>query len=397
MKTFFKLFIREFRLFRKTPVALLVFFGAPLFFGIATGLVYKHADVSELPIAVVDYDNTQLSRKIIDAINDNIYVNIETTYYSDIETKKLFQKGNIDAVVTIPKNFTADIQQKRYPEIQVDVNTINILTANYATRGIQTSLLTINAGIEIESLIKKGMPASIAQTQFESFKLNIDRHYNPTANYLQFLWPGVLCTILQQVILLVVALVFSQEFENHTFGQLLGFSKSSIMLMFVKSLPYIILGSVLWYALLYWMFPFFSIPINGSFWDIFWLSELFIVSLVFFGMMVSVIFKKQLTATEILMIVAAPSFIISGFTWPLSQMPTIVSTIANCIPLTHFATGFRKLAYMGASISDLGPEIFALSMIAIVSLIVTWFVLHFKIKAYEKNIKLRYAIFGKRK
>ena len=78
-------------------------------------------------------------------------------------------------------------------------------------------------------------------------------------------------------------------------------------------------------------------------------------------------------------------------------MPAGIAAIANCIPLTHFATGFRKLAYMGASISDLGPEVFSLTMITIVSWIVAWFVLHFKVKAYEKNIKLRYAIFGRRK
>lgn len=64
-------------------------------------------------------------------------------------------QGNMTAIVTIPDRFEANIQQKRYPEVSVDINGANMLTGNYAATGIQTSLTVINAGIEIETLKKK--------------------------------------------------------------------------------------------------------------------------------------------------------------------------------------------------------------------------------------------------
>ena len=141
------------------------------------------------------------------------------------------------------------------------------------------------------------------------------------------------------------------------------------------------------------MFPFFKIPIHAGFWDLFVFSELFLVCVIFFGIMVSVIFPTQLMSTEILMVIASPSFILSGFTWPLSQMPPFVKLIADVIPLTHFASGFRKLAYMEASLADLHSEIIALSVIALVSALVTWIVLRFKIVAVLKRKKLAKVIF----
>lgn len=393
MKTFYKIIIREFRQFIKNPVAVLVFFGAPLVFGLVIGFVYLKADVSKLPVNVVDLDHSTLSAKIIDAMNDNEYIHIASVYSFENDVRKDFKNGNVEAVVTIPERFQADVAQKRYPEIQVDLNTANILTGNYLSKAITASLQTINVGAQIESMLKKGMPSSIAATQYESFKINFDRYYNPLANYLQFLWPGIICTILQQVLLLVLALVFSREFERGTIYKLLSYSRSPMILIMAKIVPYIILGSLLWYSILYGMFPFFKIPIHANFFDLFIFTELFMVCVVLFGIMVSVIFPSQLMSTEVLMIIASPSFILSGFTWPLSQMPVAVRTIANMIPLTHYVIGFRKLAYMQATLGDLKPEIIGLLIISFVAMILTYIILKLKIIAVLKRYKLAKVIF----
>jgi len=393
MKTFFKLIKREIGQFFKNPVAVLVFIAAPIIFGLIIGFVYLKADVSELPVTVIDLDHSVLSSKIIDAIDDNEYAHVTAVYSNAKEARRDFMNGNVEAVITIPERFQADVLQKRYPEIQVDLNTANILTGNYLSKAITASVQTINVGVEVESLMKKGMPNAIAMSQYESFKINFDKYYNPLANYLQFLWPGIVCTILQQVLLLVIALVFSREFERKTFYGLLRISRSPFLLICSKIIPYLFLGSILWYGLLYGMFPFFKIPIHAGFWDLFVFSELFLVCVIFFGIMVSVIFPTQLMSTEILMVIASPSFILSGFTWPLSQMPPFVKLIADVIPLTHFASGFRKLAYMEASLADLHSEIIALSVIALVSALVTWIVLRFKIVAVLKRKKLAKVIF----
>ncbi len=393
MKTFIKLIKREFKQFVKNPVAVIVFFGGPLIFGLAIGFVYLKGDISELPVSIIDLDKTVMSAKIIDAINENQYAEVVNVYASEKDARKDFMDGNVEAVITIPARFQADVLQKKYPEIQVDLNTANILTGNYLSKAITSSLQTINAGVEVESIMKKGIPNAIALSQFESFKVNFDRYYNPLANYLQFLWPGIVCTILQQVLLLVIALVFSREFEKKTIYGLLRYSRSPLLLMVSKLIPYLMMGSFMWYGILYGMFPFFNVPIHAAFWDLFIFSELFIICLIFFGIMVSVIFPSQLMSTEVLMIIAAPSFILSGYTWPVNQMPEAIRWLAESIPLTHFVEGFRKLAYMEANLSDLIPEIKGLVIISIFSAGVSWVVLRMKITAVLKRRKLAKVMF----
>jgi ABC-2 type transport system permease protein len=382
MKKSFKIIWREFRHFFSNPLAILIFIGGPILYSFLIGFVYKDASVTELPIMVVDLDNTPLSNNIIDALEDNQYLKIASVKNISENLRNEVVRENYYAVVTIPDRFEADIQQKRRPEIDVDINAANMLTANYVSTGIQTVLGVLNAGIEIETLKKKGMAPAIAEQQYESFKINVNRYFNPSSNYLYFLWPGMLGTVMQQVFLLVLALSFGKEYEEGTFGELLSYSKSSLYLIIMKSIPYLILGFMIWVPLISVMFPLFKVSFTGQ-WEIFIVtSGLFIISLTFMGTAASVIFNTQLKSTEVLMVIATPSFIISGYTWPLQQMPEAVQWVASCIPLTHYLEAFRKILLMQANYVDILPQLRNLFIISIGYLILTWMMLKIKIRVF---------------
>jgi ABC-2 type transport system permease protein len=202
------------------------------------------------------------------------------------------------------------------------------------------------------------MPSAIASEQFEAFKINITRFFNPASNYLLFLWPGMLGTIMQQVFLLVLALSFAKEFEDKTFSHLLRYSKNSWFLVLVKSIPYWAIGLALWMPLIWVFFGLFKVEMVSSFGTFFLVSFLFIMSLTFMGIATSILFRTQLKATEVLMIVAVPSFIISGQTWPLMAMPKIIQGLSNMLPLTHFLEAFRCLLLEKGSLSDILPEFY---------------------------------------
>ncbi len=380
IKNLFSIIFREFRLFKSNSVAILVFIVAPIVYSILVGSVYKDATVSDLPIIVVDLDNTPTSKNVIDALDDNQYIAVREVKNQTGNLLNEIMQKNYHAVVTIPERFEADIQQKRYPEIDVDVNAANMLTANYVSTGVQTVLGVINTGIEIETLKKKGISQSLAEKQYESFKINVTRFFNPSSNYLLFLYPGMLGTIMQQVFLIVLALSFSKEYEENTFKDLLAYSKNPFLLTIAKSAPYWIIGMALWFPLIRIFFPLFHVDLIHSL-SAFWLlSALFIVSLTFMGTAVSAIFKTQLKATEVLMVIATPSFIISGQTWPLFQMPQWVQWLANAIPLTHYLEAFRKLVLMKAELHDIMPQVFAILIQTGVFLIISIIALKIKIR-----------------
>jgi len=384
---FYKLFVRELKLIFSNKVIILIFIAAPIVYAFLVGSVYKDASVFDLPIVVVDLDDTPLSAKVIEALDDNQYIKVVDIKYINGNLKDEVITKNYHAIVTIPDRFEADIQQKRYPEIDVDVNAANMLTANYVSTGVQTVLSVINAGTEIETLKKKGISQSLAEKQYEAFKINVTRFFNPSSNYLLFLLPGMLGTIMQQVFLLALALSFSKEFDDKTFEQITAISKSPMQILLGKSLPYFIIGMTLWIPLISISFPIFHIEYvkhQLTFWAV---SSLFIISLIFIGISVSTFFKNQLQATEALMVVATPSFIISGQTWPLQQMPNWVQWLANSIPLTHYTEAFRKMILMDADFSQVAKESIALLIISFVFFILSLLIIRIRIVEQRRLIK----------
>ncbi len=156
MKKFIQLLKTEWKRIFSNNVLVMIFFGAPLLYGVITINMYKAGKVTKMEIVVIDEDNTPATSKIIDALNESESLKIAKVQFDAGNIAREMPSKEYVAVISLPHGFEADIMQKRYPEVMVDINTSNLVTANFATRAIQTVLGTINAGIEIEALKKNG-------------------------------------------------------------------------------------------------------------------------------------------------------------------------------------------------------------------------------------------------
>jgi len=378
MKDWISLLKREFTLFKSNSVVVAIFIGAPLLYGLLLGAVYQKGKVTHLPILVIDLDETPLSQKIIEMIDDSEVIYAEVVYDQNHLKQQIIDK-EYSAIVTIPERFEAKIIQKRHPELEVEVNTSNILTANYAAKALQMILGTLNAGIEIEAIKKTGVPTITAKTQYEAFGVNYARFFNASANYMAFLWPGVLGIVIQQVFMLALALSFAREFEEKTFfTEFMPKAKNIFNAMLIKALPFWMMG-ILVILLIRLMFPLFKLPFDVNVTAMISLLSIFVVSVTFLGILVSIAIPNQLKATEILMVVATPSFILSGFTWPLSQMPTAIVFLAKTIPATHFLEALRKILLYQASLADVWPQIKGLLLLTVLFASASYLILKFKL------------------
>lgn len=384
MRQFWRLIKTEFKRIFTNRVLILIFFGAPILYGLVFILVYKKGKITDMPVVVIDEDKSALSAKFIDAINDNENLKVAKVQFNDYNIAKEMPSKEYIAVISIPENFSSYIQQRRYPEIMVDINTVNLVTANFASRAIQTVLGTLSAGIEIESLKKAGMDAPTAAMRFEPFKVNYVRFYNPAGNYLDLMMPGILGTIMQQVLLLAMGLVFARDFEDGYFKKLVRINKFSSYHIVLKLTPFIPLTTIVW-LLAGSFFPAFHINMNVFTWPVAALVTLFSLACMFVGMLFSLAFTNQLRATEFLMVLATPSFLLSGYTWPLESMPAYIADFAQTLPLTHFLQGFRRLVVYKGSFTDIYPQIKALSIIIIVALVLTMVLLKLKIILVHKK------------
>lgn len=385
MKVFLNLLKREFKLFWSNKILRLLFFGAPLLYGILIGYVYIKGKVTDLPIIVVDEDRSSMSAKAIDMMNDNEVLNISALQFNTANLDRLMIEKTAACVVIIPNGFEKAVLTKQYPEITTIVNTSNVLTANYASGALQVVLGTLKAGVQIETLRKQGVPENLVMSQYEPFKTTFVKKNNRATNYMYFLWPGVLATVLQQVLLLGLALSFASEFESGSFKELVKQTKSTFSLIMVKVIPYLIMSFVVW--LMYWGFTFwFRIPFFENLGALTLVAGIFVLSVSFIGILVSILIPNQLKATEILMVVATPSFMISGFTWPLSQMPVFIQAIAQVIPLTHFLPAFRILIIENGTFDLTYPYIINMCVIAAIGFVLSFIALHFKKKKVLKQL-----------
>ncbi len=384
MRNFFSLLKREFRLFWNNKVLRLLFIGAPILYAILLGYVYGKGKVTDLPILVVDQDRTELSSKAIQMFEDNEVLSIAAILYDQNNLSQIAIQKEATCVVIIPKDFEKMTLTKKYPEITTIVNTSNVLTANYASTAIQICLGTLKAGVQIETLRKQGVPENLLISQYEPFKTTFIKKYNRSTNYMYFLWPGVLATVLQQVLLLGLALSFASEFENRTFKDLVKRCPSIFKMLCVKITPYLLMSFGIW--LLYWLFTlWFRLPFYENLLPLTFIAGIFVLSVSFIGILVSILVPNQLKATEILMVIATPSFILSGFTWPLSQMPQAIQAIANVIPLTHFLKAFRILIIENGTYSQTIAAVWNMIIIGSVCSILAYIALYIKKKSILKE------------
>ena len=387
MKQIKYLLKREFRLFLTNKTLISVFFLAPIFYALLIGFTYQSGKVENIPVIVVNHDNTPLSDQLLEMLQDSKPLKILSYINEPANLKDETIKTEAAAVIIIPERFEAMMLQKKYPEVNVYVNTSNVLTANFATKAIQQTLGTFSAGAEIKALQKKGMNADLAKTQFEPFKANYITLFNTTSNYLIFMWPAMMAVVLQQVILLAMAVSFSEEFKRESFiKDFAGKEKYAVAVMAIKCLPIWIFANfnILFF---YLCSLYFKIPVPDNVWNFFLITAVFVVAATNLGVLVSIVIPDALKATQYLMVIASPAFIISGFTWPTYEMPEFIKNFTAIIPLTPYLEALKIMVVQNGSAILTKKYLVHLLILGWVYFIIGWIALkikiHFLFKKYN--------------
>lgn len=388
MKQIKYLLKREFRLFFTNTTMLSVFFLAPLVYALLIGFTYQSGKVTDIPVIVIDQDKTPMSQQIVDMLEDNKSLKILNYQAEPSSLKDEVIKTEAGAVVIIPERFEAGILQKKYPELNVYINTSNVLTANFASKAIQLTVGTFSAGAEMKALQKKGMNVDQAKISFEPFKANYITLFNTTSNYLVFMWPALMAVVLQQVILLAMAVTFSEEFKRDSFViDFAGKQKYAVLVMAIKCLP-VWLFSNFNLLIFYLCGIYFKIPMPENVLNFFSVTALFVVASTNLGVLVSILIPNALKATQILMIIASPAFIISGFTWPTYAMPEMITRFTEIIPLTPYLQALKIMVVQHGADQLTQKYFWHLFILGWIFFILGWVALKIKIRILFKEYHL---------
>lgn len=380
---FLYVFQREWRYMLKNKRLLLILIGIPILYITLFGTLYSEHIVNHISLGVLDMDKTALSRTVIQAFSDSDRFDYTTELTSQKDMENAMREGKIFAAIVIPPDFEKDIKRGIGSQVMVVANGANMIIGNAVTLSASEIVQTLSAGMLIKKMEATGLSESAASALIQPISYRLRLWYNPTFNYNNFLLLGLMTTVIQQVALLYIAVSIIREKEQDTLGELKENSKSPLVIAAGKMLPYFIVNFLTLNILLLEAIFAFKIPLYGNYMYILLLTAAFLICILSLGILLSSICRTELEATQISMLVAVPSFLFSGYTWPLMAMPLVAKIVARLLPLTYYSDNVRKIFLMDVEFKTILPDLMVLTGAAIVLFSFAVFVI--KKKYFDKR------------
>jgi ABC-2 type transport system permease protein len=351
VKTIRQIIIKEFLQLRADKRMLPIMIIAPILQVILLGYAAT-VDVKNISLVVCDLDNTRESREYLTRYTNTGYFTVVEYLDKPEEIDDYLDRSKAIMGVVIPKNFGRKIQSGTPTQVQLiadgaDANTANISIgyASQITAGYAQSIL-------LERTTRAGglrLPAQVlAQTRV---------WYNPDLRSANFMVPGVVAMVLMIVTTTFAAAAIVREKEIGTMEQLMVTPIKPHELIIGKLLPFIIIGAVDVGLVLGVAVLWFSIPLKGSVLLLYGLSGLFILTTLGLGLFVSTISNTQQQALMTAQFfIFFPFIFLSGFTFPIANMPQAIQVLTYFVPLRYFLEIIRGLFLKGVGIETLWPQ-----------------------------------------
>jgi ABC-2 type transport system permease protein len=337
-----------------------VLFLAPVFqlflFGYAVS-----TDVNHVATAVYDADRTAASRQLVERFMRSGYFDYRAALDHPAQIDHLLNTGKVQMVLHIPRGFANDLQRGRTAQVQSIMDGTDSTTAGIAAGYVEGVVRAYAAGISVERLVRaRGVVSSVP-----GIDARLRVWYNPELKSVQFMVPGVLCMILLIITMMMTALAIVKEKEIGTLEQLIVTPITATELMLGKTLPFLLIGLVDLAAVLLVAAHVFHVAVAGSVLLLFAISILFLMTTLGLGIFISTISKTQHEATLTSFFFFLPFILLSGFMFPVENMPRVVQWITYAIPLRYFLEVIRGIFLKGNDLSVLWPHVLVLAAFGI--------------------------------
>jgi ABC-2 type transport system permease protein len=356
---------KEFYQTLRDPRTRALLFGPPLFqlilFGYAVNL-----DVENAHTAWMDMDRTPASRELLAAFQSSPYFQISANPNNDTEVQELMDHGKVQAVIRVLPGFSRDIQRGDAASVQILVDGTNSNTASIVS-SYATQVVAGFAGSVLEHQQRARLVAPTMRTgKAVPFVIPVltSQHrvwFNPDLRSRVYFVPGVIVNIIALVTIMLTAMSIVREKEIGTMEQLMVTPIRPFELIMGKLLPFAVVGVLEVALVVVAAFLIFRIPVRGDLPLLFFCSVLFLLSTLGVGLFISTISQTQQQAMMSSFFFFMPAMLLSGFAFPIRNMPVPVQLLTYLNPLRYFMRIVRNLFLKGTGIESLWPQMAALA------------------------------------
>ena len=315
--------------------------------------IFSKGIPSDLPIAVVDNDNTPLSRKVINMIEATPETAVRYKVTSSHEGERLIRQGAAGAMVIIPANFERDILGMTPTSIGVYISGANILENGLISKGLQTTIVTFSTGLKIQILSKQGVTENQAIAQ--AMPIRLDRHilFNPYTNYSYYLLPSFMPMMILIFTVLSTIFAIGSELKYSTAGEWLSTAQGSISVALAGKLtPTLAFMTVMAAVMFILLFEFVGVPLQGNIWILIVSCFMFILSYIAVAIFIIAITADMRLAMSLGGGYSVMTFSLSGLTFPAMAMHKTMQWFGHLFPFTYFTEIIIDQALRGAPIGN---------------------------------------------
>jgi ABC-2 type transport system permease protein len=325
------------------PVLMLFLFGYAL-----------DMDVNNIPVGIIDHDKSDLSRDFISRLQGSEYFEIKFFSENFEMLEQLVIKGQLTGILTIPENFSSEINNKKYAKLQFVIDGSDSNTASIALSYIEA--LTFEWQ---NKLLNQAKP----------FVEIIPRvWFNEEMKSRNYIVPGLIAVIMMIIAALLTSLTIAREYETGTLEGLIPSPVTESEIIAGKIIPYFVMGIIDLFICVGTSYFIFNVPFRGNFLLLLFSSSLFLFGGLGFGILLSVIAKSQLVASQLALVTTfLPAFLLSGFIFDIYNMPLPVQTISRVVSARYFVTLIKAIILKG---NGLGFIITELSFLTIYMVII---------------------------
>ncbi len=319
-------------------------------------------DVDIVHTALLDYDKTETSREFIQKFEGSGYFQFDYYVKSYDELQEKIDGAEVILGLVIPKNFERKIERRESAPVQAIFDGSDGNTASIAAGYVQGVVINYSKEIIAEFLDRTGRKIQPAGTITAETRV----WYNPELKTRVFMVPAIVGLLLMIITLILTSLAIVKEKEIGTLEQLIVTPIKPYQLLIGKLVPFAILGFLSVIIIINAMSIIFDIAVRGSITFLFFATFIYILSTLGLGLFVSTISKTQQQAMMLaIFVIMLPMVYLSGFAFPIENMPQAIQYVTYLIPLRYFMTIIRGVILKGIGFADLWQELFVLAFIGV--------------------------------
>lgn len=371
LQNIWRVLVRELRMMFARPLYLFASVGVMLLSTFFFLTLMKGGAAEKMPMAVVDQDQTTISRRLIHEMQATPSVDIQLITNSYSEARDAMQKGKIYGIFVIREGFYSDLVSFKRPQIDFYVTNAYTVGGNTAYKQMLTMANLVSGAFQREVLRKKGMTDDVIMHRIQPIAIEGHMVANPWGNYSIYLVSTILPGILGLVCIMLTIFAIGFELKARTSHAWLRAAGGNYTIAMIgKLIPYTLIYLILGVGCHLILYRFVGFPVYGSTWRLMFGLLLYILAMEALGITMIGLLPTLRDALSIGALYSMLGFSLSGFTYPQMAMLPPVKALSYLEPLRHYYLIYVNEALMAAPVENSLPNALALTLFMLAAICV---------------------------